>query len=188
MPKSSDSSPLVFPGLSGKEDSLLSEIEAVFAYTQQAAQRQIEWYQEKKLPKRRAAWWLRAGAIVFTFVAGVIPVIAQLRPEVKPAWSTVALALAGLCHGFDRFAGCTTGWIRFIQAELELTQQFDAFRFDWAKDTLSLGGKTPTIPQAQARVEKAQAFLIAIHKTVAGETAQWAAEFQAQDTTPGKNG
>ena len=140
----------------------------------------ISWYQAKKTPKKWLGWGLRALVILLTAVAGLIPLVAQLYPmAIKPGWSTFVLAVAGLCLAFDKFAGYTSGWIRFMQSELDLARRRDAFLFEWQAARLAWNGQRPSREQAQAMLAQASKFVEEVHGLVAKETQAWASDVQA---------
>lgn len=181
-PGTKDSVP--FPLLSGQDDKLADEIEQVFHFVCRTGKEATDWYGRKRRPKRIWGWWLRVGVIVATAIAGLIPVFAEISTDnqgrhlIRPAWSTVALGFAALFLAFDKFGGYTSGWIRFMTTELELTRVCDAFRFEWQNSKLAWQSGVPSRQQATEMLVRARAHIQEIHAIVAEETKTWAAEFQ----------
>jgi hypothetical protein len=174
-----------FPTISGDPEKLDKEVQELFDFAANLADGAIVWYCTKRRPKRALGWWLRVGVIVATAVAGLIPVFAELFQEadggwsVRPGWSTVALGFAALFLALDKFGGYTSGWIRFMLAEMELTRARDEFRFDWQNAKLAWTSPRPSKEQAEQSISKAKSFVQQVHSIITEETKVWAAEFQA---------
>ena len=79
----------------------------------------------------------------------------------------------------DKVYGCTTAWVRYLQAELELQELLKGFTFDWESSRLGAQTPEPTPEQAAAMVASCRQFLIQAHGIVRNETHKWAAEFQS---------
>jgi hypothetical protein len=79
---------------------------------------------------------------------------------------------------FDKFAGFTSGWVRFMLAEMELTRLRDGFRFDWQSARLAWQDGNPNKIQAAEMLARAKKFMEECGAVVAEETKVWAAEFQ----------
>jgi hypothetical protein len=126
---------------------------------------------------------LRFGAIILGAVAGMIPVLAELilvegEPLIRPLWSAIAIGLAAALVLADKFYGCTSAWVRFLLAELELQELLKTFVMDWESARLSAEKPDPTSDQAVTMVASCREFLLEAHAIVARETQKWAAEFQ----------
>jgi hypothetical protein len=132
----------------------------------------IGWYQSRRRPKRLAGFALRAGALVATVSAGLVPLADNLEiPEIKPVWSTLLLALAGLCVSIDHLGGFTSGWVRYMLAQQKIERLRDTFLLEW--NALRAGPAN-----VQVMLERAKVFLLSVGKVVDDETLEWATEFQ----------
>lgn len=132
----------------------------------------VEWYQDRRRPKRVAGFLLRVAALVATFVAGFVPLAKQFgMPNVPPEVSTVMLALAGLFVSVDRLGGFTSGWVRYMLAQQRIERARDTFLMEWNSLKLSRS-------ERHVMLDRATLFLASIGKVVDDETKEWATEFQ----------
>lgn len=182
-PAARDLKPASFPKLSWKPGEYGAALERVFDYVTGVAGQAVDWYMRKKRPKKVGGWLFRGAAILATALAGLIPVLGELIetggvPVVRPAWSTVALGIAGILVLLDRFLGLTRGWVRFMVAGQEIGEKLEAFRMDWEAGKLAWKQAEPDAEEARAMLEKAKAFLLQVHGVVRQETMGWADEFQ----------
>lgn len=138
---------------------------------------------ESKRAKKLWAQWLRLVAIGFTALAGLLPILSQIfesggQPAIEPAWASVALGLAALLVGIDRFFGYPTAWMRFITTEHQIRQILHEFQLDYETEQASWQGKPPNLEQVQKVLSRCKAFLIQVDEIIRKETDQWLAEFQ----------
>lgn len=172
-----------FPKITPSDDEKLAEsLDAVYVHICTQGEQAVNWYMEKKNAKRIGAWLLRGGAILTVAVAGLIPVLTKipvLTNRVDALWSTVLLGTAGTLIAFDKFAGYTSSWVRYMLAGQDLAQALDAFRIDWESSRLSWASGKPTRDQASEMLLKAKGFLIQVHTIVREETKAWAVEFKS---------
>ncbi len=69
---------------------------------------------------------LRVSAIACGAVAAILPILSQIyttddKAAIAPGWAAVALAGAAALVGLDRYFGFSSGWTRFMAAELRIT-------------------------------------------------------------------
>ena len=64
----------------------------------------------------------------------------------KPAWSSVALAIAVAMVGLDRFFGFSSAWARYMATGQAILAALNEFRLDWqqASSQLVAGGQPRT--------------------------------------------
>jgi hypothetical protein len=149
-----------------------TSIGEIYKYAVGFSKGSIEWYQDRRRPKRVAGFLLRVAALVATFAAGFVPLSKQLGgPDIPPEVSTVLLALAGLFVSIDRLGGFTSGWVRYMLAQQRIERAKDTFHMEW--NSLKLAGG-----ERHALLDRATAFLAVIGKIVDDETKEWATEFQ----------
>jgi hypothetical protein len=132
----------------------------------------IAWYQGRRQPKRTAGFLLRAGALLATVGAGLVPLTEDLGfGRLPPVLSTLLIAVAGLFVSIDHLGGFTSGWVRYMLAQQKIERLRDAFLIDW--NGLRAGAAvTPTF------LERTRAFLSIVGKVLDDETQEWATEFQ----------
>jgi hypothetical protein len=78
----------------------------------------------------------------------------------------------------DNFYGFSSGWVRYMLAELDAQEALDDFRMDWAiasNATTDPGGNPAG---SDKLLPLLKAFLNRLNALIQGETKQWAAEFQ----------
>jgi hypothetical protein len=141
----------------------------------------IAWYLKAKRPKQSAARALRANAVVLAALAGILPMLTQLdvwKAYLNPVFASVFLGVAGACVALDRYFGFSSGWIRYITAELQLRQLLQEFTLDWQAELASWKGLQPTEEQTQKVLTRCRAFVTQVNTIVRDETALWVAEFQ----------
>lgn len=132
----------------------------------------IAWYQNRRRSKRVAGFALRAGALLATAGAGLVPLAADLKlGTVPPPVSTVLIAMAGLFISIDTLGGFTSGWIRYMLAQQKIERLRDGFLLDWQRLRLAADS-------APAFLERARMFVLAVGKVLDDETQEWATEFQ----------
>ncbi len=171
------------------KDNLEDSLQQVYQLAVNQTNDQIGYYRDQSRPKKRWARWLRALAIVFTALGGIIPMFSQLSISqqpgfgfddlLQPVWASVAVALAATFLGLDRFFGFSTAWMRFISSELELQGKLREFQYDWAYQKLQGQGQPPSYEQAQAMMLRSATFANDVSLIVQEETRSWMEEFQS---------
>lgn len=184
MSKVEDLRPVKFPELSWKTADFEICLEDLYIYVIDQTERARQWYFLKRRSKRIGGFALRGGAIIFTALAGIIPILGQIFekddvPQINPVWATVAIGIAALFVVLDRLGGFTSGWIRYVLSGQELGHLMETFRFNWEKSKLCQTDQALTTEQAQELLSQCKTFLLEINTVVREETELWAAEFQS---------
>ncbi|HZT32154.1 MAG TPA: SLATT domain-containing protein [Bryobacteraceae bacterium] len=177
---------------SWKPADLAASLEALRKYAEGYAQASLDWYYAKKPMKAAVSRVLRILTIVATAVGGLMPVISllfggsagtatehALNSLRMNQYGYLSLGLAALFLALDRFLGSSSAWMRFIATAAGIETALEQFRFDWARLTAALGGRTPTGPELQALVSRITEFSSAVRRLVESETSAWVTEFQA---------
>lgn len=154
-----------------------ASLERLARVADQYAQKQIDWYGRNTPPARIRARTTRVFVIAATAAAGVIPILSQLlesngRPQVAPAWSSVALALAAALVGLDRYFGFSQSWMRYTVARQQLEGLQERFAIDWSELCARLEDP-PSHQQVHAVIARARAYVTDIGAIVDRETAEW---------------
>ena len=144
---------------------------------------QIHWYANRSLTVRHLARTTRALVIIATAAAGLIPILSQLiqtngKPDIAPAWSSVALAIAAALIAFDRYFGFSQSWMRYVTAQQQLESLQGSFAIDWA-DLPSKLGDPPTRIQIDVAITRAKTYITDVRAIVRRETAEWEREMTA---------
>jgi hypothetical protein len=161
----------------------------IYQYAEASANNSIAWYGRRTRSKAVMSRLLRALAIFFTAVGGLMPIIRALRPYTAQSTPTLMgldvgqlgyllLGSAAACIAFDRFFGFSSGWMRYITTKMTLERMLSEFRMDWAMMVAKLGGKSPTTDQVQLMIQRLKEFLVAINTHVENETQTWVSEFK----------
>jgi hypothetical protein len=114
--------------------------------TDQFITNQIIWYRRKKPAKRWVSVGLRVISLGFLILGGLAPFVPPSLQAYFDGTDSVLLlafgsepakvgylllALGGGLYMFDKMFGMSSGWMRFMFAELELTARRNQFRMDW---------------------------------------------------------
>lgn len=140
------------------------------------------WYARKRPAKRRCGRALRVGAVVLGSVAAVLPILAEIwttnsKPAIAPGWATVALAAAATLIALDHYFGFSSGWMRFMGAELRVTRLRHDFEYSWNAYRAN-SANPPTAAEVAALLELAHSVVLAVDDVVAEETGSWVVEFR----------
>lgn len=177
---SNDKNEKSFPVLSWNSGEFDVSLKKLYEYVIQEAKKAITWYDKKRQSKRVWGYSLRVGAIIVTGASGIIPVLSQilLTDKLNPLWATIAIAVAAILVALDRFAGLTSGWVRYMLTRMELDRLLETFCFDWEKNRLAYSGSVSTPEQAKEALLLCKEFILKIREMVKNETQMWASEFQ----------
>jgi hypothetical protein len=159
-------------------------VKAAVEYSRAVALSAHDWYAHERKGKRNWAKRLRFLAIVATAIAGIIPLLTEIfkngagAPLFSPAWSSVALAVAGSLVLFDRFFGCSTGWLRFTDAMTRI--RFAICEFDM--DLMEMKGRSPDGWQTEKAlcdvIARCKKLMHEVNDIVMTETQKWDDEFR----------
>jgi len=163
-----------------RTDEALSKL---FAGLTAKAQEAITWYQQSRRPKKRGAISLRVTAILLGAAAGLLPLFSQIfaregEATFSPIWTSIAVGLAATLLVLDRFFGCTSAWIRYIKAELEIQHLLEQFQLDWQAE-LATGSDELDSRKVRKLLEGAKTFLGRLNQIVQDETNTWIEEFKS---------
>jgi hypothetical protein len=112
--------------------------------------------------------------------------VEQTAEEVRGRFAALELgqlgyvfaAIAAVLVGLDRFLGLSTGWVRYITAELSLRKALADFQMDWVIRNAELADDAGEQKCPRERLALIKNFSSRIDQYVEAETMQWAAEFQ----------
>lgn len=156
----------------------------LYRWAEESALRTADWYLRDRLWKRRGARGLRLAAAVFGTAGAALPLVelADGAARATAKWGYLALLFAGVCVGFDRVFGLTSGWMRDVATAQAVQRRLDTLRFDWASESVRevLG---PTEGTAAEAAERCLAILRRFCDDVADlvrlETSDWMVDFGA---------
>jgi hypothetical protein len=165
-------------------------LEQVRQYVEQQLDGEIGWYKRTVEGTRLFSRGLRALAIVFTTLGGLVPVLKAagllqlITPAVKDAafdasqLGYVFLGVAGGFAFFDRFFGFSTAWMRYVAAMCALERLRQSFRLEW----VALARPRPGLPSEDAHgrlLEVAKRSLLKAKELTEQETDAWITEFKS---------
>lgn len=143
------------------------------------------WYAKNSRSKKSGARNIRVLSILLAALAAILPTIGELLPsvginyEIKAGWTVVLLGIAGALLLLDRFFGFTSGWMRYIVAELQLNQIIQEFELDWETERAGWDANAPTKNQVVQMLARCKAFISQVNTIVREETDVWVQEFQS---------
>jgi SMODS and SLOG-associating 2TM effector domain 2 len=92
----------------------------------------------------------------------------------------VSAALAAATLGLDRYFGFSSGWVRYILADLNIRKALAEFQMNWIIANTCLENDAEETKCARKRLQLLKDFSIKITDLVDEESRQWAAEFQGE--------
>ena len=171
----------------GKDGNLPTDFDEVYHLVEDLALAAIDWYLKRKAAKSWISTSLRLGAILFTALGGLFPILAGI--EQLPQWlqwlgkdpsqyGYIALALAATCLGLDHFFGFSTAWMRFMTTQFALQKALAEFQIDWIM-LLKEREKNPDPAQEKKMLERLKAFRLQVLSEIEKETLTWVEEFKS---------
>jgi hypothetical protein len=152
------------------------------------AREECEWYQKNRGPKKSMSQALRILTIIFFGLAGLVPLLtaAHLTPDLKILSMVVATSQLGYIFaafataliGFDKFMGFSSGWSRYMVAQLDIKTAISDFQASWVLASACLDHDADEKACGKKRLELIKAFLAKVNDIVGTETRGWIAEFQ----------
>ncbi len=169
--------PMRSPAIDVPDPELQALYDAVVAKAQEA----IDWYVARKNRHKRWALLLRGSSVVLAAVASVVPIAFSMFPETwnSTRWIPLASVIAAIgagCIALDRFFGFSGGWMRYVNALLDLQAQLDSLQFAWARRTLETR-RDPERDNLQTRLDLLQLTLGAVNHSLKSETIEWMNRF-----------
>jgi hypothetical protein len=158
-------------------------LQELYLWIENRALRTVEWYLADRRWMRRGAQALRLGTAVLGSVGVVLPLldVAEVLHDAA-GWGYLALVLAALCVGCDRFFGLTSGWMRDVATAQAVQRRLEALQFDWASESVReiLGPTEGTASEAAERcLTVLRRFSEDLSELVRSETTDWMVEFRA---------
>ena len=177
------SEPIDLSRLSWKDADVQTSLCALQQYVEDQAQKQIDWYWNKKGRKSYVSMSLRFVAILLFVLGGLVPIVKATFPAARFSFDFgqlgyLLIGIAAGCMALDRFFGYSSGWIRYVTTAMALEKSLQEFRFEWTRNMARIRGVAPTPEQLDALIQTCAAFSLAIKSQVEQETKAWVVEFQ----------
>jgi hypothetical protein len=157
-----------------------ASLQELLKYVETEAQKTISWYWRNKRTKSFLSQWIQFLAVVLTSAAAIIPIIGQVLhyETLKNAlWASLLVGLAAALLALDKAFGFSSGWARYVMAATNIRKSLEEFRMDWAV-LIAKSCPSPTPEQAEALIQRAKEFRVAVEGMVLQETKDWVTEFQ----------
>ena len=181
----SDLQPATSFELHWDEEHRRHSLDVVYKRAEDHALSAIDWYLHAKRSKKNCAQFLRIGMIGSSAVAGLLPLLSQIYQDklsslssLSPAWTTIALGVAGVLMAIDKYFGCSNAWMRFIATEHRIRQALHEFQMDYDFEQSKWMDNLPSSEQAQAMLSRCKAFISQVDTLILQETNEWLVEFQ----------
>jgi hypothetical protein len=180
------SPPIDLSKLSWKDPDVEKSLSVLNQYVEDEAQKQIQWYWDKKRAKAHMSMFLRFVAIILFALGGLVPIVkATLPPALSAKFpfdfgqsGYLLIGIAAGCIGLDRFFGYSTGWIRYVTTAMAIEKSLEEFRLEWTRNMAKMRGAAPTPEQLETLIQTCAVFSLAIKSQVEQETKAWVVEFQ----------
>jgi hypothetical protein len=172
-----------FPDITWDGSQDVQSLEQLRRYVVAQAEEAGNWYIVHRRWKRFWGRAIRLLALLATTVSGIIPVLAQIlensgKPEIQPAWASVALAIAAALVALDYFFGFTSAWMRYMQTQQQIVHVLREFQFDWEAVRAGWGWQPPDQAQVLAALARLKQTALQIQQLVEDETNTWIGEFR----------
>jgi len=169
----------------------------LYDYAVQLANSALDWYLEKKDGKKRRAQLLHNLVYIVGLFAVIVP-LAMLGTGIleldglaraKSYAAEVALGLLALIGGltfWDKSAGFSADWMRYIITAGRLNKKLVEFQFDWSATNMAskpkLDGTAESgekkLDPVTERADKLKTFCLTILDIMSAETEGWAIELK----------
>src|SRR5262245_39663771 len=112
--------------LSWKDPDVENSLSELHQYVENQAQKQIQWYWDRKRAKAHTSMFLRFVAIILFALGGLVPIVKATLSATAVAKipfdfgqsGYLLIGVAAGCMGLDRFFGYSTGWIQIGRAHV----------------------------------------------------------------------
>ncbi|GAA0468050.1 SLATT domain-containing protein [Streptomyces olivaceiscleroticus] len=166
-------------------------LDELYQWAETGALHVIDWYLADRVAKRRTARILRAGAAAGVSAGALLPLLGLTGAlDDGTQYGYLALLLAAVCAGCDRFFGVTAGWMRDVAAAQAVQRRLEALQFDWASESVRevLGPTEGTAAEAAERcLTVLRRFNEDIAELVRSETTDWMMAFRTGPVPTGNH-
>jgi hypothetical protein len=162
-------------------------LDELYRWVEARALRTVDWYLADRFRKRHCARALRLGAALGASSGVALPLL-DLTGTLRggAGWGYLAVLMAAVCLGCDRFFGLTSGWMRDVATAQAVQRRLETLQFDWASESVRevLGPTEGTASEAAERcLTVLRRFSEDVSELVRFETTGWMVEFRS-DAAP----
>jgi hypothetical protein len=151
----------------------------LYAEAQAQAIEICEWYMADRTSRKFVSRILRGLALLLASAGGLVPLANVATGQGVSGLGYVLLALAGVCFGFDRFLGLSTGWMRDVTTAQRVQRRLQEFQFSWLEMNAADARKDPPETAPEPYLKLLREFVCDLSDLVLGETGEWVSEFQS---------
>lgn len=181
-------SPWSRPGFEWNPEQPLESRRRLCEFVEGEALALSAYYEGGRILKRRWSRILRGGALGLTLVAGCVPLLkaalgAYWRDREVFAWTGDAgyllFYLAAALVAVDKYAGFSSGWVRYWMTRFQIEKELEMFRLQWnglVSGTPPPGKNGP--PMDVDFFDLAKSFKQKLMGLVEAESKAWVQEFQ----------
>lgn len=166
-------------------------ISRMYEWTISHAEEQIDYYSGKAKYNKNLSIFIRGISVIFAGIGALLPLIdaataSNGSPLAWGQWGYVLLAISVGFYGFERTYGFSSGWIRFMQAHLELNRMSNTFRYEFSllknKPSNPIGAveSQPALEDKDELILALKSFCDKVDAVVIEETEAWVQEFQSR--------
>jgi ElaB/YqjD/DUF883 family membrane-anchored ribosome-binding protein len=175
-------------GFNWQDGKRLESLAAVYQEVRGKIDNSIIWYQKARNSKRTLGANARYLAILLGVAAAAMPTVTEMALKTnetlswwqRPGIATIIGILVGGLLMLDRFAGGTSGWIRYTMSETALKELRDDLAFGYALEEAQWAGQNePSVEQAKHALSFLQGIGGKLNQIIRNETELWKTEFQS---------
>lgn len=142
------------------------------------------WYVKNQKWMKRLSKLIRLFSIILFGLGGLIPMVNSLLLENQSDLKIVnlgyiAIAIAGTLLLVDKFFGFSSGWIRFITANMEIDRMIVEFEMRWKIETFGKDLEKISEEDGKVLLTLLMDFIFQINEVMKQETNSWVSEFQS---------
>ena len=158
------------------------EVEPYYQETLSEAEAILNYYPPRRRKYRFYSQLIRLGTILLVSIGGVMPLVDLAWQENSyplVSFGYVAFSLAASLFLLDKYFGYSTGWMRFMMAEVEIKNVINQHQNDWIFYKIKFGGKELTEEELMKILAFNKRFSTSVSHLEIAETKAWILEFQS---------
>ncbi|MGB3465520.1 MAG: SLATT domain-containing protein [Cyclobacteriaceae bacterium] len=159
------------------------ELATHFENTKKKAEGILFWYSRKRKSFRTFSQLIRLVTVIMAGIGGVMPLIELAFPGVRSInfvnFGYVAFSLAASLFLLDRFFGFSSGWMRFMLAEIRIRNILSQKENSWVLYQLRYKDSEVTQEVADEMVEFINELSESVNLLTLNETNEWINEFKS---------
>lgn len=159
------------------------EIEKYYLQTISEAEAILSWYPKKRISFRMYSQLIRLGTVVLAGLGGIMPLLElafQGNEDMRLVnYGYVAFSVAASLFLLDKYFGFSTGWMRFMLAEVEIKKVISEKKNEWIYYQITYRGKELTKEEIRTILDFNNSLSNAVNNLVIKETKEWINEFKS---------